>query len=195
MDVILLLILLIILIIYILYTNFVKQYSGNIPKYNQPQHQFQHKNSYTLKLELQKKFIENQLKESLKTKTFCTISRDVVDKVLADLETFERESEFLEKGITLANLSKKFNTNTAYLSEIINIYKGKNFATYLNDLRIECAINRLSDDRKFRSYKLSVIADELGYNNEQAFTLAFKKRTGTPLSVYLKEMERLKETP
>jgi len=190
MDVILLLILLIILIIYILYTNFVKQYPVKNQKYN-PQQQY--KNSYTLKLELQKQFIENQLKESLKTKNYCTISSDVVDKVLADLETFEKENTYLEKGITMASLSKKFNTNTAYLSEIINIYKGKNFATYLNDLRIECAINRLSDDRKFRSYKLSVIADELGYNNEQAFTLAFKKRTGTPLSVYLKEMEKLRE--
>ncbi len=92
----------------------------------------------------------------------------------------------------MGSLAKKIKTNSRYLSEIINTYKGKNFATYLNDLRIDYAINRLVNDRKFRSYKLPFIAEELGYNNEQAFTLAFKKRTGTPLSIYLKEIENMK---
>ncbi|PTT68877.1 transcriptional regulator, partial [Chryseobacterium sp. HMWF001] len=57
-------------------------------------------------------------------------------------------------------------------------------------LRIDYAINRLAIDRKFRSYKIPFIAEDLGYNNEQAFTLAFKKRTGTTLSIYLKEIEK-----
>ncbi|KMQ69522.1 hypothetical protein ACM39_00175 [Chryseobacterium sp. FH2] len=183
MYTVLLLTLLLLLVIYILFLNFQKQYAANIPKFAQPNH----KNYNTFKLELQKQFVENQQRESLKTKTFCTISKDVVSKILSDLETFENENTYLSKGITLANLSKKLNTNTAYLSEVINIYKGKNFATYLNDLRIDYAIHRFSDDKKFRYYKLSVIAEELGYNNEQAFSTAFKKRTGSSLSVYLKE--------
>jgi YesN/AraC family two-component response regulator len=81
-------------------------------------------------------------------------------------------------------------TNTTYLSEIINSYKGKNFAAYLNELRINYALNKLVIDKRFRSYKLSVIAEELGYNNEQAFSIAFKKKTGTPLSTYIKEIEK-----
>ncbi|UEQ78771.1 helix-turn-helix domain-containing protein [Chryseobacterium arthrosphaerae] len=120
------------------------------------------------------------------------ISEDVVQTILKELEIFESKEQFLNKGITLGSLAKKIKTNSRYLSEIINTYKGKNFATYLNDLRIDYAINRLVNDRKFRSYKLPFIAEELGYNNEQAFTLAFKKRTGTPLSVYLKEIENMK---
>ncbi|WP_394674539.1 helix-turn-helix domain-containing protein [uncultured Chryseobacterium sp.] len=119
------------------------------------------------------------------------ISEDVAQTILAELEKFETKEQFLNKGITLVNLSKKMKTNSKYLSEIINSYKGKNFAAYLNDLRIDYAISRLAEDKKFRSYKISFIAEELGYNTEQAFTLAFKKRTGTPLSIYLKEIERL----
>ncbi|QPQ53876.1 helix-turn-helix domain-containing protein [Chryseobacterium indologenes] len=69
-------------------------------------------------------------------------------------------------------------TNTNYLSETINTHKGKNFATYLNDLRIDFALNRLIKDKKFRAYKVPVIAEELGYNNAQAFSLAFKKKNG-----------------
>lgn len=122
-------------------------------------------------------------------KTSKIISEDVVQTILKELEIFESKNQFLNKGITLGSLAKKIKTNSKYLSEIINTYKGKNFATYLNDLRIDYAISRLANDKKFRSYKLTFIAEELGYNNEQAFTLAFKKRTGTPLSVYLKEIE------
>lgn len=124
-------------------------------------------------------------------KTSKVISEDIVHTILKELEIFENKDQFLHKGITLGSLAKKIKTNSKYLSEIINTYKGKNFATYLNDLRIDYAIRRLANDKKFRSYKLTFIAEELGYNNEQAFTLAFKKRTGTPLSVYLKEIENM----
>ncbi|RLJ33692.1 helix-turn-helix protein [Chryseobacterium sp. 7] len=120
-----------------------------------------------------------------------TISEDIAQTILAELETFESKDQFLSRGITLGSLAKKIKTNSKYLSEIINTHKGKNFATYLNDLRIDYAISRLANDRKFRSYKIPFIAEELGYNNEQAFTLAFKKRTGTPLSIYLKEIENM----
>ena len=129
--------------------------------------------------------------ENSEDKTSRTVSEDIAQTILKELEIFESKDQFLNKGITLGSLAKKIKTNSKYLSEIINTYKGKNFATYLNDLRIDYAISRLATDRKFRSYKIPFIAEELGYNNEQAFTLAFKKRTGTPLSIYLKEIENM----
>nr|WP_315032754.1 helix-turn-helix transcriptional regulator [uncultured Chryseobacterium sp.] len=119
------------------------------------------------------------------------ISEEVTQFILQELRIFESKELFLKKGITLASLAKNIKTNTAYLSEIINTHKGKNFATYLNDLRIDFALNRLVKDKKFRSYKIAVIAEELGYNNEQAFSLAFKKKTGTTVSTYIKEIDSL----
>lgn len=123
-------------------------------------------------------------------KTAKTVSEGTAHTILTELENFEIKKQFLNKGITLGSLAKKIKTNSKYLSEIINTYKEKNFTAYLNDLRIDYAINRLAEDKKFRSYKISSIAEELGYNTEQAFTMAFKKRTGTPLSIYLREVER-----
>ncbi|WP_265129416.1 helix-turn-helix domain-containing protein [Chryseobacterium oranimense] len=115
---------------------------------------------------------------------------DITQFILKELEAFEDKELFLKKGITSASLAKSIKTNTTYLSEVINTQKGKNFATYLNDLRIDYALNRLIKDKKFRSYKLLAIAEELGYNNEQSFSLAFKKKTGITLSVYIKEIEK-----
>lgn len=143
-------------------------------------------------IEFTKDTISDKIQEQvIVDKTNKTISEDIAQTILAELENFETKEQFLNKGITLGNLAKKIKTNSKYLSEIINTYKGKNFAAYLNDLRINYAIKRLAEDKKFRSYKISSIAEELGYNTEQAFTLVFKKRTGTPLSIYLKEIERL----
>ncbi|UFH32316.1 helix-turn-helix domain-containing protein [Chryseobacterium sp. C-71] len=128
--------------------------------------------------------IEKQILDSEKSK----ISDEIINNILKGLQIFEDKEQYLRKGITLNSLAKKIKTNSTYLSQVVNIYKEKNFAIYLNDLRIEYALNKLVKDKKFRSYKLSVIAEELGYNNEQAFALAFKKRTGTTLTVYLKEI-------
>ena len=129
----------------------------------------------------------------IEDKVIRVTSEDIAQEILEELNAFETNELFLQKGITLSSLAKQIRTNSRYLSEVINIYKGKNFATYLNDLRIDYAIRRLANDKRFRSYKIPFIAEGLGYNNEQAFAMAFKKRTGTPVSIYLKEIEKMKD--
>ena len=114
---------------------------------------------------------------------------EIVEHILQELKTFEEKEQYLKKGIVVGSLAKKFKTNSSYLSNVVNTYKGKSFSNYLNDLRIDYALIRLLNDKKLRSYKFSVIAGELGYNNEQAFANAFKRRTGTTLTTYLKEID------
>ncbi|AZI38616.1 helix-turn-helix domain-containing protein [Epilithonimonas vandammei] len=137
-------------------------------------------------------FISSKVDDIAKTEksVIRNISEDTVQKILTELEHFEHNELFLQKGITLSSLAKDFKTNSTYLSDVVNTYKKKNFATYLNDLRIDYALNRLVKDKKFRSYKLTVVADELGYNNEQAFASAFRKKTGTILRTYIKEINQ-----
>jgi len=114
---------------------------------------------------------------------------ETVEYILQQLKIFEEKEQYLKKGISVDNLAKKYKTNSTYLSKVVNKYKGKSFPTYLNELRIDYALVRLLNDKKLRSYNFAVIAGELGYNDEQAFAKAFKKRTGTTLSTYLKEIE------
>jgi len=132
-----------------------------------------------------------QVSENVKTENAVikTVPEEVTVSILKGLEIFENKQLFLKNGITLAILAKNIKTNTAYLSEVINTHKGKNFNSYLNDLRIDYVLERLVKDKKFRSYKLPAIAEEIGYNNVQAFAVAFKKKTGTTPSIYIKEIE------
>lgn len=112
------------------------------------------------------------------------IFREIVEKI----NLFEMNNEFLDKNITLESLSKVFNTNRDYLSKIINETKGKNFSQYLNDLRINYIIEELKSNPKIRKHTISAIAEDIGYNNSESFTNAFKKITGTLPSYYIKAL-------
>lgn len=128
-------------------------------------------------------------KKSIPEKEF-KISEEVVRAVLAQLESFEKEHLFLNSEVTLINLSKQFKTNTKYLSKIINSYKGKSFSHYINDLRINYAVDRIKKDKKFRNYTIKAISEEIGFNTTQAFSKAFHKTTGIYPSYFIKNFEK-----
>ncbi|WP_046757832.1 helix-turn-helix domain-containing protein [Kordia jejudonensis] len=92
------------------------------------------------------------------------------------------------KKISLGRLSENFNTNSKYISKIINEYKGKTVSQYINSLRLDYCINRLKNDNKFRKYSLDHIADESGYSTRRAFNNAFLKKTGISPSYFIKKL-------
>ncbi|WP_282080665.1 AraC family transcriptional regulator [Aquimarina algiphila] len=116
------------------------------------------------------------------------ISSDIVNDVLQRLEQFENSDAFLNPSITINDLSKQFGTNSKYLSKIINTYKNKNFSNYINDLRINCVVEKLKLDRKFRNYTVKAIGSEVGFNTTQAFSKAFYKSTGIHPSYFVKKI-------
>ena len=81
----------------------------------------------------------------------------------------------MNKGITLGSLAKKIKQTQNICQKLSILTKGKTLQPISMIFIIDYAISRLANDKKFRSYKIPFIAEELGYNNEQAFTfLAFK---------------------
>ncbi len=140
--------------------------------------------------EYEKKLLDFQQKNNSKrnkTKDL-EISTELTNEVLEKLKQFEDGQEFLKNNITLVKVAKKFKTNSTYLSKIINTHKQKNFANYLNDLRIEYCIEKLKNDRKFRRYSILSIAKEVGFNNIQSFSAAFYKCTEKHPSLYIKSL-------
>lgn len=110
-------------------------------------------------------------------------------KILIEkIEQFEKSKSFLTKNITLDSLSKDFDTNRDYLSKLVNEVKGKNFSQYLNELRINYIVEELKSNEKIRKHTIAAIADDIGYNNAESFTNAFKKITGTLPSYYIKAL-------
>ena len=71
------------------------------------------------------------------------ISVVIIENILRQLDVFETQNKFLSKDVSLNEIAKKFETNSTYLSKVINLKKDKNFSQYINDLRINFAIKEL----------------------------------------------------
>ncbi len=85
-------------------------------------------------------------------------------------------------------LAKEINTNSTYLSKVINMTKETSFVHYLNDLRVDFAINKLSSNKQFRMYTIKAIAESVGFNTAQSFSNAFSKKTGIYPSYFIKQL-------
>lgn len=119
------------------------------------------------------------------------VSEEVKTQILEGLKKLEKQEYFLKQDCNSYNVAKKINTNTSYLSKVINSHYGKNFNTYINDLRINYTILRLKNDVIFRSYSIQAIAEEVGYKSADSFTKYFKKDTGLNPSFYIKEIKNI----
>jgi len=115
-----------------------------------------------------------------------TVPNNILLELKTQLELFETNKDFLHKNITIDGLAKKIGTNRDYLSKAVNEIKGKNFSQYLNELRINYIVRELKSNDKLRKYTILAIANDIGFNNSESFSNAFKKITGTLPSFYIK---------
>jgi AraC-like DNA-binding protein/tetratricopeptide (TPR) repeat protein len=96
----------------------------------------------------------------------------------------ETDKLFLRSDLTLSELARKLNTNTSYLSKVINDITQQNFSNYLNQYRIEEACKILSEPGS-RNLTIEGIAQTVGFNSKSAFNAAFKKIKNATPSEYL----------
>lgn len=128
-------------------------------------------------------------KESFKNNIDKSLPEGMVDELLNKIAKFEDSNKFIKK-YTLTSLARELNTNSSYLSKVINEYKKCNFTTYINDLRINYAIQQIQSDSYFRNYTIKAIAEECGFSSAQAFSRAFYKKTKIYPSYFLKETSK-----
>ncbi len=136
------------------------------------------------------KVIDSKDKE-LEETTSSDVTPEVTAQILEGLGVLEEKKYFLSQDCNSYNVAKKIKTNTTYLSKVVNQEFEKNFNTYINDLRINYAIVQLKDDKKFRSFSIQSIAEELGYKSADSFTKYFKIHTGLNPSFYIKQLNSL----
>lgn len=116
------------------------------------------------------------------------LNEDIVQNILNKLDFFEMEKHFIE-DVTLDYLAKKFETNTSYLSMVINKNKGCSFPSYINNLRIDFAIELLQKEKKYRNYSIKGLAYEVGFSSVQTFSRAFFAKTGVNASFFINELK------
>ncbi len=106
------------------------------------------------------------------------IPKETEELILSKLKKFENTTKFTNNDISLAVLAGQFETNTKYLSEIINSHYHVNFNTYINKLRINYLVEKLKSDSNFMNYKISYLAEVSGFTSHSSFATIFKSITG-----------------
>ena len=104
-------------------------------------------------------------------------------ELLRKLLKFEQSQKFLQPDISLTSLAKSLDTNTKYLSDVINRNKQVNFNQYINDQRIHYIIEKMKAEPKYLNYKMYYLAEACGFSSQSSFSTVFKSVTGiSPLS-------------
>lgn len=117
-----------------------------------------------------------------------SVDDEVRNIIMFKLDKLEEEQFFLKSDCSLRQLSSQLKTNPKYLSQVINQEKKSNFNNYINGLRINYLLPKLLKDEEFRNGKLSYIAVSVGYNNQNTFNAAFKKRLGILPSYFISQL-------
>lgn len=94
--------------------------------------------------------------ENISSQSKSTMSEEVYKDLQDKLEKFEKEKQFLEKGMTLNKLANIFETNSTYLSQFINETKSMNFSRYLGILRINYITQLMYENEKYLNYTIRV---------------------------------------
>ncbi len=116
------------------------------------------------------------------------ISEGIVEAVLSKLHAFEDRKGFLDADVSLISLAMELNTNSSYLSKIINHTKQKPFKKYLNDLRVAYAYDELQSNSNIRKYTMEAIARDFGFKSAENFSKKFSEVYGIYPSKFLREM-------
>jgi len=89
----------------------------------------------------------------------------------------DKEKPYLNSELRLNDFSKLIGEHPNNVSQVLNDVFQKNFYDFINYFRIEDA-KKLLKSNDFKSYTITAIGFEIGFNSKSTFYSAFKKNTG-----------------
>lgn len=93
------------------------------------------------------------------------------------------EKPYLNRELTIYDLSAQLKIPRHFLSEVINEHMGKNFYNLVNEYRVEEVKQRIVDPA-YRNLTILAIAYDSGFNSKSSFNTIFKEKTGKTPSEY-----------
>ena len=129
--------------------------------------------------------LESEDQETKKYQRSGLKQKDVSQYIKLLEDHMEKSKPFLERELTIFDLSDQLHMPRHFLSEVINEHMGKNFYNLINDYRVE-EVKRRLDDPTFKHLTILAIAFDSGFNAKSSFNTIFKEKTGMTPSDYLK---------
>ena len=119
-----------------------------------------------------------QKEERFKKYSGSTLSEDQKISLISKLEHLVQvEKIFINEKLSIEDIAIKLDTNSKYISQVINETFNKNFYNYINSYRIEEAKLMLRSELSDK-YSILGIAQSVGFVSKSPFNVAFKRITG-----------------
>lgn len=99
------------------------------------------------------------------------------------------QKKYKEKDYSAKQLAEDLNTNTRYISAVVNVRFHMNYTSFVNKYRIQEAMSILVD-RRYQDLNMEDISDMVGFANRQSFYASFFRINGITPREY-----RLAHTP
>lgn len=96
------------------------------------------------------------------------------------------ERPYLDPDLNIRQLAERLNTNTSYLSRLINGNYGQNFNDFINGYRVRAFEEKLRAG-EHQHYTFLSLALDCGFNSKATFNRAFRKYTGKSPGEYVSE--------
>ena len=121
--------------------------------------------------------LKDEIKEVVKYKN-STLKKDEAEKAYQKIVSIVQEqSLFLDKSITLQQLSVVSEIKPSIISETLNKHYNTTFYSFINQIRAKEASLRLKDSAHFH-LTIDAIGEECGFKSKSTFYQSFKELTG-----------------
>ena len=105
--------------------------------------------------------------------TVTLMSLETEQLLLAKLENFEKTSCLKIKSFAFLCCYPYRNEYKIFIF-YYKKYKGKDFTTYINELRINYILEKLNTEPVYRQYKISTLAEDAGFSSHSKFATILK---------------------
>lgn len=104
------------------------------------------------------------------------------------------QKKYKDKDYSAKRLAEDLNTNTRYISAVVNVRFHMNYTSYVNKYRIQKAMSLLVDKR-YQDLNMEDISDMVGFSNRQSFYASFYKINGiTPRDYKLQHLRQMAQS-
>jgi len=137
--------------------------------------------------------ITERTDEQKKKYSKSKLTDDKKDELFEQIFKLMQEEElYKESDLSIQNLANRLNSNTSYISQIINENYQTNFRNFINEFRVKEATKMLAD-KQYRNLTIEAIAKTTGFNSISPFNIAFKSIQGITPSYFLKSVIKVEQ--
>jgi AraC-like DNA-binding protein len=135
----------------------------------------QHLHHEVIEKQPEKRYLKSALDETM------------MDEYEAKLKKYMQQSKvYLDTELSLDDLAHKIKIPKHHITQLLNDRVHKNFYSFINEYRIEEAMQKLRDPEV--DVNMLSLAFDCGFNSKSSFNSYFKKITGVTPSAYRKSM-------